>query len=40
VRDLQMPSGRGLGFKTAVSIVYRAPLLDPLRPCLTLLEFG
>ena len=40
VRDLQMPSGRGLGFKTAVSIVYRAPFLDPLRPCLTLLEFG
>ena len=40
VRDLQMPSGRGLGFKTAVSIVYLAPLLDPLRPCLTLLEFG
>ncbi len=40
VRDLQMPSGRGLLLKTAVSILYRAPFLDPLRPCLTLLEFG
>jgi O-methyltransferase involved in polyketide biosynthesis len=40
VRDLQMPSGRGLVFKTAVSLIYLAPFLDRLRPCLTLLEFG
>jgi O-methyltransferase involved in polyketide biosynthesis len=40
VRDLKMPTGRGRAFKTAVSIVYLAPFLDPLRPCLTLLEFG
>jgi O-methyltransferase involved in polyketide biosynthesis len=40
VRDLQMPSGRGLGFKTPVSIVYRALYFDRLRPRLTLLEFG
>ena len=40
VRDLKLPSGRGRAFKTAVSIVYQAPFLDPLRPCLTLLEFG
>jgi len=40
VRDLKLPSGRGRAFKTAVSMVYQAPFLDPLRPCLTLLEFG
>jgi O-methyltransferase involved in polyketide biosynthesis len=40
VHDLQLPSGRGLVFNTALSIVYRAGFLDPLRPCLTLLEFG
>lgn len=40
VRDLPMPSGRGLALKAAVSIVYRAPFFDPLRPCMTVLEFG
>ncbi len=40
VRDLQLPQGRGLLFNTALSTVYRVPVFDPLRPCLTLLEFG
>jgi O-methyltransferase involved in polyketide biosynthesis len=40
VRDRQLPSGRGLVFNTALSIVYRTHIFDPLRPCLTLLEFG
>lgn len=40
VRDLQLPTGRGLLFNVALSIVYRTRVLDPLRPCLTLLEFG
>ena len=40
VRDLQLPPGRGLAFSAAVSIVYRTQFFDPLRPCLTLLEFG
>jgi O-methyltransferase involved in polyketide biosynthesis len=40
VRDLQLPRGRGLLFNTALSTVYRVPAFDPLRACLTLLEFG
>ncbi len=40
VRHVRLPSGRGRAFNTAKSLVYRAPFLDPLRPCLTLLEFG
>ena len=40
VHDVQLPPGRGLVFNTALSLVYRAQFLDPLRPCLTLLEFG
>jgi O-methyltransferase involved in polyketide biosynthesis len=40
VRDLPLPTGRGLPFNAAVSIVYRTQFLDSLRPCLTLLEFG
>ena len=40
VRDLQLPPGRGLVFNAALSILYRARIFDPLRPCLTLLEFG
>jgi O-methyltransferase involved in polyketide biosynthesis len=40
VRDLELPPGRGFAFGAAMSIVYRTKLLDPLRPCLTLLEFG
>jgi O-methyltransferase involved in polyketide biosynthesis len=40
VRDVRLPQGRGLVFNTALSTVYRMPVFDPLRPCLTLLEFG
>jgi O-methyltransferase involved in polyketide biosynthesis len=40
VRDVRLPPGRGLLFNAALSIMYRASLFDPLRPCLTLLEFG
>jgi O-methyltransferase involved in polyketide biosynthesis len=40
VRDVRLPPGRGLVFNAALSVVYRASVLDPLRPCLTLLEFG
>jgi O-methyltransferase involved in polyketide biosynthesis len=39
VRNLELPPGRGLAFGAAMSIVCRTRLLDPLRPCLTLLEF-
>lgn len=39
VHDVRLPKGRGLIFNTALSAVYRVPLLDPLRPNLTLLEF-
>ncbi|MHA7648323.1 class I SAM-dependent methyltransferase [Mycobacterium sp. ML4] len=38
VRDIRLPKGRGLIFNTALSAVYRVPLLDPLRPNVTLLE--
>ncbi|QUR68584.1 class I SAM-dependent methyltransferase [Mycobacterium spongiae] len=40
VRDLQLPQGRGLLFNKVLSTVYRMGVLDALRPCLTLLEFG
>ena len=40
VRDLQLPPGRGQLFNAAVSSIYRNRIFDPLRPCLTLLEFG
>ena len=40
VRDVQPPVGRGRVLNAAASFVYRTRLLDPLRPCLTLLEFG
>jgi hypothetical protein len=40
VHDLKLPPGRGLLFNTALSAAYRVPGLDPLRPCLTVLEFG
>ncbi len=40
VRSMSMPSGRGLLLNAAVSVVYGAPFLDPLRPSMTLLEFG
>lgn len=40
VRDLQLPTGRGLVFNTLMSNAYRLRALDRLRPALTLLEFG
>ncbi|SGO93764.1 O-methyltransferase [Mycobacterium tuberculosis] len=40
VRDLRVPPGRGLWVNMALSTVYRLPVFDPLRPCLTLLEFS
>ncbi len=40
VRDLQPPPARGRALNAAMSIIYRTRRLDPLRPCLTLLEFG
>ncbi|WAJ44071.1 class I SAM-dependent methyltransferase [Mycobacterium sp. Aquia_216] len=40
VHSLRLPPGRGRVFNAAVSLVYRTRLLDALRPCLTLLEFG
>ena len=40
VRDLQMPPGRGWLFNTILSTVYQVSLFDPVRPTLTLLEFG
>jgi O-methyltransferase involved in polyketide biosynthesis len=40
VTDLQMPAGRGLPFQAAISRLFRTPVFDPMRPCLSLLEFG
>jgi O-methyltransferase involved in polyketide biosynthesis len=40
VHDLPMPAGRGKGLPAVVWPVQRIPLLDPVRPVLTLLEFG
>jgi O-methyltransferase involved in polyketide biosynthesis len=39
-RELQLPLGRGILRNAALSTVYRTRVFDPLRPCLTLLEFG
>jgi O-methyltransferase involved in polyketide biosynthesis len=40
VHDLPMPNGRGAVFNALLWTVQRLPLLDPVRPVLTLLEFG
>ncbi|QNI08198.1 class I SAM-dependent methyltransferase [Mycobacterium kubicae] len=40
VRDVHLPPARGRLVNAALSTVYRLPVLDPLRPCLTLLEFS
>ncbi|OSC40052.1 class I SAM-dependent methyltransferase [Mycobacterium decipiens] len=40
VHDLQLPKGRGRLFNAARSTVYRLRVFDPLRPCLTLVEFS
>jgi O-methyltransferase involved in polyketide biosynthesis len=40
VHDLPLPAGRGRLFSALVWTAQRLPWLDPLRPALTLLEFG
>jgi O-methyltransferase involved in polyketide biosynthesis len=40
VHDLPMPAGRGKVFNALVWTAQRIPLFDPVRPVLTLLEFG
>jgi O-methyltransferase involved in polyketide biosynthesis len=40
VHDLPYPAGRGKVFNTLFWTAQRLPLLDPVRPVLTLLEFG
>jgi O-methyltransferase involved in polyketide biosynthesis len=40
VHDLPFPMGRGSVLNTMMWAVQRIPLFDPLRPALTLLEFG
>jgi hypothetical protein len=40
VHDMPYPAGRGHLLNTVMWTAQRLPLLDPLRPSLTLLEFG
>ena len=40
VHDLPMPAGRGNVLNALIWTAQRLPLLDPVRPMLTLLEFG
>ncbi|HYO04936.1 MAG TPA: class I SAM-dependent methyltransferase [Mycobacterium sp.] len=40
VHDVPYPAGRGHVLNTMMWVAQRIPLLDPLRPALTLLEFG
>jgi O-methyltransferase involved in polyketide biosynthesis len=40
VHDLPMPAGRGKVFNALMWTAQRLPLFDPVRPVLTLLEFG
>lgn len=40
VRDVPLPAGRGVVFNAALSTIYRMPVCDGLRRCLTLLAFG
>lgn len=40
VHDVALPPGRGTVLNTAMWAMQRIPLLDPIRPALTLLEFG
>ena len=40
VHDVPYPSGRGCVLNAAMFVAQRIPLLDPLRPAITLLEFG
>jgi hypothetical protein len=40
VHDLPLPMGRGSVLNTVMWAVQRIRLFDPVRPALTLLEFG
>ncbi len=40
VHDVTLPAGRGRILNTVLWAAQRIPLLDPVRPALTLLEFG
>ncbi|TXI56140.1 class I SAM-dependent methyltransferase [Mycolicibacterium mageritense] len=40
VHDLPMPAGRGAILNSIMWAMQRLPLLDPVRPVMTLLEFG
>ncbi|KAA0080696.1 class I SAM-dependent methyltransferase [Mycolicibacterium sp. P9-64] len=40
VHDVPLPRGRGKVLNTTMWAIQRIPLLDPVRPALTLLEFG
>lgn len=40
VHDVPLPAGRGTVFNAVAWAVQRTPLFDPVRPSLTLLEFG
>jgi O-methyltransferase involved in polyketide biosynthesis len=40
VRDVPLPRGRGTVLNAVMWTVQRIPLFDPVRPALTLLEFG
>jgi len=40
VHDLPMPAGRGKVLNAVIWTAQRLPLLDSVRPVLTLLEFG
>jgi len=40
VHDMPLPTGRGRVFNSVIWAAQRIPLLDPVRPVLTLLDFG
>ena len=40
VHDLPLPAGRGKVLNALLWTLQRVPLLDPVRPVWTLLEFG
>jgi hypothetical protein len=40
VHDVSYPSGRGRVLNAVIWAAQRIPLFDPIRPALTLLEFG
>jgi hypothetical protein len=40
VHDIPMPRGRGPVFNLLLSAIQRLPVFVPIRPTITLLEFG